>query len=546
MRARLLEGLEGMADQLERRSWVVLVLFLLGAYLPLSIQHARNVPLTHDEIFTVHIAQAPNLRTMLALRREIDLHPPLHYLLERVTLRLPAPRWFDARLPNILAGLLALAGVFAFAKRRLGPLTAFTAVIVFWFGPLPEFAWQNRPYMLWYALLALLMVAWSRATSRERSPMALVLVAALALLLAQTHLFGLACLLPFAIAEAVRARRTGRWDWQLLLALAAPLPLAALALFQIQHLGTNTFPADRLPSIPHAVRMYFHTVTDLFYVFGSCALVWGLLPKNAAASGPGTRTRLPLSFARRRVSGLLPEDYALLIGLTALPLLLMAADSYTKIQFWDRYGYFVAIPEAVLIARLLQHFFRPQLRHFAVLTVLALFIGAAIRFHVEGAMTPALDATMAQQGVLPFDLARLDPSLPIVTANPMTYIEMSDRESAPVQARTVYLTDYDAAMRFSGYTLFDNEEKIRRLLQLTSRTAPLDPFLATTPRFYMVGTFTNEQEWLPRALAARHIPLQYLGKFLTTYEDSDLYFVDTRARTAPEAETGRIPYPVLH
>ena len=521
-----------VADRLERHAWIVITVFALAFYVPLSTWEARNVPLIHDEIFTVHIAQAPDLRSMLALRREIDLHPPLHYLLERASLRLPAPRWFSSRLPSIVAGAVTLLALFGFTARRLGVSAAFVAVAVFWFGPLPESAWTNRPYMLWYALLALLMLAWSRAAEPLRPPLRLALVASLSFLLALTHLFGLACLIPFVVAEVVRGRRLGRLDWPLLLALAAPLPIAAMALFQVRHLGANAFPASNLPSFGLAAGMYFNTITNLFYVFGGCALALGLLVMTSPAleRAPGVHPAQPFL---RRSRGLLREDRVLLLSLLALPVPLMLAGSLVHIQFWARYGFFVVLPLAVLIASLLQSLFGARIRLFAVLVTAALFLGAIARFAEDQPQTPLASAAFQQPGVAPLDLQHLDPALPIVAAGPMTFVEMSDREAASITARTYYLTDRDGALRFSGYTLFDNEAKIRSLLHLPSQTSPLNAFLAAHPRFYVIADYSSPAEWLPRDLLAHRYVLQYLGKLATTYDDHDLFLVSPAGSTTP-------------
>jgi len=91
--------------------------------------------------------------------------------------------------------------------------------------------------------------------------------------------------------------------------------------------------------------------------------------------------------------------------------------------------------------------------------------------------------------------------------------------------RVFYLTDREAALQYSHYTLFENEDKIRRLLQLPSQTEDLQKFLAEHPRFYVVGDYDRPEVWLLRKLAADGVPLDYLGKYESTYESTDLYLV---------------------
>ena len=131
-RDRLLSVLGALASGLESRA-AVAVLLLTILYVPVVLMEAHGRLLSADELYTLHIARAPTIRSMLHLARETDLHPPLSYVLERYALRLPGPRWVVARLPNLLCGLLATAMLFQFASRRMGRLYGYVAVAVLWF-----------------------------------------------------------------------------------------------------------------------------------------------------------------------------------------------------------------------------------------------------------------------------------------------------------------------------------------------------------------------------------------------------------------------------
>ena len=139
----------------------------------------------------------------------------------------------------------------------------------------------------------------------------------------------------------------------------------------------------------------------------------------------------------------------------------------------------------------------------------------------DGGENPGL----ADVGRQPIALSTLDASLPIVAASPMTFVEMSDRETEPIARRVFYLTDRDAALQYAHYTLFENEDKIRQMLHLPSQTEALAPFVAEHKRFYVVGPYGQPEVWLLRKLAAEGFVLDYLGKFQSTYESQDLYLV---------------------
>lgn len=141
----------------------LLVLALI--YAPLDVIEAHSHLMTNDEIYTWHIAQAPTIHRMLAMAREIDLHPPLHYLLQRWSLKLDLPRWLGSRLPNMIAGLITIFALFRLAAKHFGNTIGMTAAAAFLCSPAIRYAWENRPYMILMYALTLLMCAWDAATA---------------------------------------------------------------------------------------------------------------------------------------------------------------------------------------------------------------------------------------------------------------------------------------------------------------------------------------------------------------------------------------------
>lgn len=498
------------SDFLEQhRSICWLLLFAL--YIPLVLVEAHSHPLTNDEIYTVHIAQAPTIRRMLWLAREIDLHPPLHYLLQRVALHLDLPRWLASRLPSMIAGLIATCAIFSFAARRLGNLLGLVAVTVFWSSPAISICWQNRPYALWICFLALLLIAWERATSPFRSPLDIAAVFICSLLMISDHLFGVACLLPFALAEAQRLRQRFRPDPALWIALFTPALLGLGLYYQLHHLAANSFPQAHMPSLDIAGSMYGSLAAPFFFMLSVCVMTVAYLPP----------VRLADTF---RLLQLRTDEGVLLYSLLALPLLLLLAAAMLHVQFWERYASCAVLPLALLTPWFLYR--RANAAYSIAFFAVLFLIGSTIaRIVVDYPSPGSNSAGLHQTGRQPIYLASLNPNLPIVTASAMTFTEMSDHEPLPIARRITYLTDRPSELRYSGYTLFDNEAKIRSLLNLPSQTAPLHDFLTTHAAFYMIGTYTSPDDWLPRALADQGTHLQYLGKFVSTYDDDDLYLV---------------------
>lgn len=517
LQKRLLHAILRVADFLDRYTAVCLVCISL-TFVPLCLVEAHDKLLSNDEIYTVHIAQAPTIPGMLSMERQIDLHPPMHYLTERASLRLPLPRWLGARLPNMLAGLILCFALFRFTQARLGNLYGMVAVSTLWFSADLDYAWSNRPYMQWLMWLALLLLARDRAISRNRPIWATLAVFATASAMVLTDLLGVACLLPFWIAEVLRARERCRMDWPLAVALTAPIMFGVGCHYQIHHVAENIFPADRLPSFGLAINTYGDAVGSAALILPGCLAIMLLLFGKERLS-VSLRSRIEETFL---VRGFGRQDTVLLVALLLLPLLLFIPSNMFRVQFWERYGSPAAIASAILLALIIARRM-PLARVFAVAT-----LAASLGFLTDRMLNDPDQLAVARQmsgGRMPIPLKSLDQEIPIVAASPMAFIEMSDREPADIVHRVFYLTDRDAEIKYAQYTLFDNEDKIRRILQLPSHVEALKPFLEEHETFYVVGSYQWKEIWLLRVLAADGMKLNYLGKFESTYESDDLYLV---------------------
>ena len=507
---------EGAGRALEGSTLLCLGLLTL-LYVPWGLVEAHAHLLLNDEIYTVHIAQQATWRQMLWLAREIDLHPPMHYVLQREALLLGLPRWLGSRLPSLVAGWLMSVALFRLGSRRLGNVMGMVTVLFVWVSPAIDWAWDNRPYMLWMCGLSLLMLAWDRAISPFRTWRSVAAVFGAGLLMTSSHLIGVACLLPFALAEGTRFWRERQTDWWLWLALLSPASIGAGYFYQIRHLRENSFPVLHLPSLGMGEDVYRAMVTQFFFLLSMSTVIWCYLGWRRE-EGSGRRRRLRMR----------PEEAVFLAAMIVLPALLMVVGSVLKVQFWARYGSCGVLALGVVIPWMIQGRVGP-FRAFGTLLV-GVMLGnvvyrMATEFPVQGTDAPGYH----QMGRQPILLSGLDARLPIVDASPMIFTEMSDREPPAIASRVFYLTDRAAAVRYSGYTLFENEDKIRRLMNLPSQTAPLGQFLRTHRQFYLVANYDSEQDWLPRKLVDSGVELRYLGKFVSSYDYDDLYLVTVPA-----------------
>ncbi len=518
--------IEGTSNWMEKHPlYCIWVLVLI--YAPLDVIEAHSHLMTNDEIYTWHIAQAPTLHRMLGMAREIDLHPPLHYLLQRWSLKLDLPRWLGSRLPNMIAGLITVIALFRLAAKHYGNTIGMTAAAAFICSPAIRYAWENRPYMILMCALTLLIYAWDEATSTDRTWRSVVCVLLCSVAMVSDHLIGVACLAPFAVGEAFRLYRRRRADWLLWLSLFTPSLLGLGLFYQIHHLRTNSFPVQNMPSFLLAWNTYGELLNDFFFAASICILALAFMPN--ARETPSTR--------KQTLRG---EEVAMLWTLALLPMMTLIAGAILHIQFWRRYGFCAMIGVAILVPWMIANRTRVP-KTLSVFIFFALIASVIEKASTEYTVVGSEVAGMFQTGRVAMHLQDLDPSLPIVDASPMTYMEMSDREPADILSRVFYLTDYNAAMRYSGYTLFDNEDKIRGILELRTHVAKLRDFVVQHPKFYMVAAYPSTDDWLPRKLADSGVDLNYLGKFVSSYDNDDVFLVTVPPGALDRANAGFQP-----
>jgi hypothetical protein len=506
-------------------AWIVnhqglCMVFIALLYVPMALVEAHAHPLRHDELFTWGISRAPSVRLMIERIHAVDLNPPLSYVLERLSLMLPGPRWLLARLPSMLAGLLASEMIFLVFARRLSNLFGIFALSIFWVSAYVEYSWQNRPYMLWMAALSVLLFAWQERAGFPRRKGMLALMLAAATMAAASHFLAVLSLLPFLGAAFFTGRRRSM-DWTGWMAVAVPTTIAFAidlnASSQATSIRRVLYPPDFLPRVDTVGWMY----VEMFLYFGiavfACVIVRAFLPVRHGPQEAYTRALQPEA-----------REIALFAGLSLQGLLVAFIFTYRQVAFFPRYG----IASVLGVAGLLTWFFYRRVARaaeIATLLAFALILASVARtavdlfvFDVNG--NPGSDMIAPRP-----PLATSTGNLPIVAASGLTFVEMNDREAAPTRARTFYLTDREAATRFAHATLFENEKDVQEALGLHGTVVPYHDFLATHPHFFVVGTYTYPEDWLLRKLYVDGAVLIYRGKVRSTYKDDDLYEVKADA-----------------
>jgi hypothetical protein len=266
----------------QRRPWLIVAgLVLLGLAIRVAVMRSIWV----DEAISIHQAHM-SLGDMLGNLRETDRHPPLHYLILWVTVRLFGDGELAVRAPSILASAALIPIMFATGRelfdRRTGLVAAAFATVaplIVWYGQ------EARMYALFMLLGALALWAQARVLRDGRTRF-WVAYAAVTIALLYTHYFSIIPIaiqqVVFAIAawKRVQARQPvsrlliGTWiTWLALLVSAAPL--ASFAAEQYGHsqaagMGFGGAPSAAAPlSFPGSSASLYAILSNFVWA------IWG-------------------------------------------------------------------------------------------------------------------------------------------------------------------------------------------------------------------------------------------------------------------------------
>ncbi len=492
------------AQSKRRPRWLVVTLLLLGLsalyvaliYLPFQ-RH-----LWFDELLTYYIAKAQNFE----VARKWDLSPPLLHILAHYALQWDHGNPLAIRLPSALAffgGSLALC---AYGMRKLGSAFGLLFLFVFWYSPSFPYATEARPYALLYGWFCCLLFFWDLSATGRSRKLALAGVAASSLLLVNTHVLAPLSLLPFAAAEAVRWRQRRRPDLLLWATLFLPLVCVLSYLPLIRSYKTIGHYPLAFQASPRALLSYYwHTFTGVAAV---------LILAFGAARLQARSHVVTVGRALRSPTG------ALFVVLSCVPVLLDLIMMRDHAPFWGRYCITSAVGLYGAAVWLLAASFRFSSRagKAAAFAVLLLLIA-------QDSVAPNWRRSIhpPPQSVSEFD--RIEPTLPIVAASGLTFVEMSKYEKARVLSRLYYLRDRTAALQFANATMFEDMSDFQNAFGFPGTVSTFPDFTRAHRHFLVFGTIDYPEDWLLRKLKADGAHVKLLGTFATPYKDKNLYDV---------------------
>ena len=502
-------------------SWVenhpavgLLVLLLIWALA--ALKYSLAFPLWHDEIFTFFIAQAPGLHDLFHLTANIDLNPPLSYLLTRASFDLFGVGTLQCRLPEILGFALAIVGIFLFVRRRTGNAYGLLAAALLLSGIPGDLSIQARPYGLMLGLIALALVAWQASSSAAvrsyRSILANVLlfVALAALLL--THVFGLLAWAAIAAGELVQSVERRRLEPARIIAFLLPLAAIAFYLPLLQNHGTSAFPPAFQASPNDVFEFYIlHIARELICIWLSALTILLLAGRSWLRGSPGF-------FLTR-------SEWIVTCGLIAIPFVIIFRLMALHAAFFDRYGTAGSLGIFILFAIFFCWWSGSRPASAVVATLIALLISSRIPDAITAAATGQIFRHTEPAVTLITPGALTDPSLPLVDASGLTFLEMNRREPSQLLDHTYYLVGGPAAIQYAHASIFEGMALEAKLFHLRGQVEPYSQFLQEHPHFYVFGTYEYPEDWLLRKLQADGANLRRLGDVDTSYKNNELYEV---------------------
>ncbi len=524
--------LQRICDALERRPWLAILLFIV-IYLPSAFEASHTRLLWHDEIYTYWIAQAPTFRAMLADLQTLDLNPPLLYTLTRLSFHLFGVSTLSTRLPEIFFFLVALLAIFRFVRLRLGVTFALFAVGLLMECDIAYLRVEARPYAILLGCLAVAMVGWQQAASPELSPtrrhraLALTIIFLGVLGMMFSHIFAILSVSALIAAELWRQLRQRKLDLPILLALSLPLLAVVTYVPMLRNHGAAIFPAAFQPTGEKIFFFYIDAINRELVVLCLAAFS-ALLFLRLGLLKPAPPARGPRWFFTQ-------SEWVLLILLLASPLVIMVELLLTHGAFWERYGapasFAVVMLTAALLARWTIRNGRPDPR--------AAFLGFGIVILMSGLWT-AIPRQIAAHRLIPTaanmepihkpcqscaQTLALNPTLPLVDASGLAFVEMNLRESPETLSRVFYLTDKEASTSIAHANMFEPMPRLATRFHFHGHIQPYPAFIAQHPHFFVLGTYDYPEDWLLTKLIQDHANLRVIGRVNDSYMNTELYEV---------------------
>jgi hypothetical protein len=270
--------------------------------------------------------------------------------------------------------------------------------------------------------------------------------------------------------------------------------------------GWGALPPEFQASVFKIINFY----AEMFSAVGVTLLI-ALAAALIAHRSAGGRNK-EKGFAARK------HEIALVLGLLAFPIIINLVLMRTGGAFWPRYCIPAGMGLSLLFVYILAKLTNAS-RAAAAIAAFCVFIGIAMGIALI--IARPRDRAMVKE----LSLKQLDPSLPLVDASGLTFLEMNKREDAALLSRVYYLTDRDAAVRYAHATIFESTGALRQYWPIRGSVEPYRDFIGHTTHFFVLGTPDYPEDWLIPKLLDDGAELQFKGELHSTYRDHMIFEV---------------------
>jgi len=512
-------ALDGMGATLEREWFLCLV--PIACVYPLITAIAAHRPFWFDELFTFYMTRLPSMSAVwAALKDGADLNPPLFYAATRFFQNLFGSSEAVTRMPAIIGFFVMMVGLFCFVSRygsRLGGMVAMLFPLV---TGAYYYAFEARAYGMELGFVALAAVSWQAATRGEKRPFtlpALSLCLAGALL---THCYAVLAVAPFGFAEVARSLVRKKFDWPVWAALAIPC-LVVVTYLPMMSAVTGGDPFDN-----PVYRVSARTSYEMILV----PAIWTLLPALAVLALFGTAGHRAADARRETVPF---HEMVLVAGFLVAPLLGVGlASTITKI-FMARYGLVAVLGLSIALGALVTK--RTAQHPGVAVLVIAIVAGGYLWTPANVLLGTSASNTPAAKDI---KLSDLDPTIPIVVANGILFLEYDHYESKNITDRLFFLIDRDTALRYTGTPGFAQFRELRKWFPIRSHLEDYNQFLKTCPTFYLISAYQFPMDWTMQKMRDDGVPLTFVNQFTS---DQGTTILAKVSRPKPDSDSAVKP-----
>lgn len=204
-------------------------------------------------------------------------------------------------------------------------------------------------------------------------------------------------------------------------------------------------------------------------------------------------------------------------------------------QYFPRYGIAASFAVAALVPAFIAWWTANSRR--AALVTAVVFVAAVLRpSSVARVLQRKIEPTHVSFPVdreSPTNVAQIQPNLPFVDADGLTFVEMNYYEGANFLSRVHYLVDPQAAFRYAHANGFNGLAALKGRFPIRANIEPYEQFIQEHRKFLVFGSYDTPDDWLLTKLIADHATVRFLGEFRSQYKDHDLYEVTLAPSTTP-------------